>query len=194
MGSVAWSSPICWVWPMMPQSGQAAGRRPRPKVWATFSQPQDKTLVNAHQAHAQSAESRYTIWMRSWLFRVYLSSTIAGLLASLGLEEELADELVRVLHLSLHCPAFDLDTRLASHPSLPTLLSATMVSPSPSATTDLTQLIPQLLPGLCQELGVETKNFKLVLFANEHDVDIKPIKQLCEHMDVACTSQPRAVH
>ena len=71
-----------------------------------------------------------------------------------------------------------------------------MVSTASSATMDLAQVIPQLLAGLCQELCVEAKDLKLVVVANEGDIDLKPIKQLRDSMeDVAWEFKPKdALH
>ena len=43
---------------------------------------------------------------------------------------------------------------------------------------DLAQLIPQLLAGISQKIGVESKDLKLLVIANECDLDLKPIQQL----------------
>ena len=43
---------------------------------------------------------------------------------------------------------------------------------------DFAQLILQLLAGVFLDLGVEAKDFKLVIVANEDDLNLKPIKQI----------------
>ena len=41
-----------------------------------------------------------------------------------------------------------------------------MASVASSATMDLAAIVPQLLEGICQELGVEANDFKIVVVAN----------------------------
>ena len=54
-----------------------------------------------------------------------------------------------------------------------------MASAASSATMDLTQVIPQLLESVFQELGVASaKDLKLAIVAKEGDLDLKPIQQI----------------
>ena len=45
---------------------------------------------------------------------------------------------------------------------------------------DLAYVIPQLLEGISQELGVETKDFKLVIAADRGDIDPQPLRQILQ--------------
>ena len=55
-----------------------------------------------------------------------------------------------------------------------------MASAASSATMDLAYVIPQLLEGISQELGVEAKDFKLVILANREDIDPQPLRQIAQ--------------
>ena len=57
-----------------------------------------------------------------------------------------------------------------------------MVSAASSATIDLALVIPQLWCGITQEIGVERKDFKLLVVASEGDIDMKPLQYLNEDM------------
>ena len=43
---------------------------------------------------------------------------------------------------------------------------------------DLIYVILQLLEGISQELGVEAKDFKLVIVADKGDINLKPVMQI----------------
>ena len=43
---------------------------------------------------------------------------------------------------------------------------------------DLTQVVPTLLEGISQELGLESKEFKILLVANQDQIDRKPFHRL----------------
>ena len=45
---------------------------------------------------------------------------------------------------------------------------------------DLTQVIPALLVGAAKELGMEKREFKLVLAANQSQLDPEPFNQLMQ--------------
>ena len=50
-----------------------------------------------------------------------------------------------------------------------------------SAAMDWMQVIPLLLDGIAQEMGLETKEFKIVLVANEVQIDPKRFQDLHQH-------------
>ena len=45
---------------------------------------------------------------------------------------------------------------------------------------DLAQVVPKLLEGISQELGVEAKDFKLVVIANRNQIDSKPLQLIAQ--------------
>ena len=58
-----------------------------------------------------------------------------------------------------------------------------MVSAASTAAMDLMQVIPVLLSGIAQEVGLEPTELKLVLVADEGQYDPKPFQTLVETYD-----------
>ena len=66
-----------------------------------------------------------------------------------------------------------------------------MVLTASSAAMDLTQVTTSLLDGISQELGLEAKEFKIVLVANKDQIDPKPFQHLFQqHHDSAWEFKP----
>ena len=58
-----------------------------------------------------------------------------------------------------------------------------MVSTADTAITELTQVVPALMNGVAQEVGVDPEELKLILVGNDGQFDVKPFQQLMAHYE-----------